>query len=132
MVSLSRDGYEKSDVIQMPIGEPIVEMKGVRISYGKNSVLGDWQQATNGSPKEGLYWNVHRGQRWGIFGANGSGKTTLLSLVTSDHPQTYSAPIKLFNDQDYHSLAYLELQSSISSRAWATHHQRYTLFSQRD
>jgi len=96
MVSLSRDGYEKSDVIQMPIGEPIVEMEGVRISYGKNSVLGDWQQATNGSPKEGLYWNVHRGQRWGIFGANGSGKTTLLSLVTSDHPQTYSAPIKLF------------------------------------
>ncbi|KAF4545951.1 ABC transporter-like protein [Lasiodiplodia theobromae] len=25
-----------------------------------------------------------------------SGKTTLLSLITSDHPQTYSAPVKLF------------------------------------
>lgn len=93
---LSRDGYEKSDATQVPIGEPIVEMEGVRISYGKNSVLGDWRQTANGSSKEGLYWNVHRGQRWGVFGANGSGKTTLLSLVTSDHPQTYSAPVKLF------------------------------------
>ena len=27
---------------------------------------------------------------------SGSGKTTLLSLITSDHPQTYSAPIRLF------------------------------------
>ncbi|KAF2855837.1 ABC transporter-like protein [Plenodomus tracheiphilus IPT5] len=93
---LSRDGYEKLDTTQVPVGEPIVEMEGVRISYGKNSVLGDWHQDINGTPRQGLHWNVHRGQRWGIFGANGSGKTTLLSLVTSDHPQTYSAPVKLF------------------------------------
>ncbi|KAH9882130.1 hypothetical protein J1614_001302 [Plenodomus biglobosus] len=93
---LSRDGYEKLDTAQVLIGEPIVEMEGVHISYGKNSVLGDWQQDINGTSRQGLYWNVHRGQRWGIFGANGSGKTTLLSLVTSDHPQTYSAPVKLF------------------------------------
>ncbi|KAI8942724.1 hypothetical protein NX059_000772 [Plenodomus lindquistii] len=93
---LSRDGYERIDTTSVPTGEPIVEMEGVRISYGKNSVLGDWQQDNNGTPEEGLHWTVHRGQRWGIFGANGSGKTTLLSLVTSDHPQTYSAPVKLF------------------------------------
>jgi ABC-type molybdenum transport system ATPase subunit/photorepair protein PhrA len=94
--ALSRDGYEKTDKLSVPTGEPVVEMEGVRIKYGGNSVLGEWQQDVDGAKKEGLYWDVRRGQRWGIFGANGSGKTTLLSLVTSDHPQTYSAPVKLF------------------------------------
>jgi ABC-type molybdenum transport system ATPase subunit/photorepair protein PhrA len=93
---LSRDGYTRIDNNSVPIGEPIVEMEGVRITYGSNSVLGDWQQDVNGTKQDGFYFNIHRGQRWGIFGANGSGKTTLLSLVTSDHPQTYSAPVKLF------------------------------------
>ncbi|KAL6710066.1 hypothetical protein ACN47E_009857 [Coniothyrium glycines] len=93
---LSRDGYEKDDPLSVNIGEPIVEMEGVKIAYGTNSVLGDWQESFKDSVRNGLWWNVQRGQRWGIFGANGSGKTTLLSLVTSDHPQTYSAPIKLF------------------------------------
>jgi ABC-type molybdenum transport system ATPase subunit/photorepair protein PhrA len=94
--ALSRDGYENVDKSSVPIGEPVVEMEGVRIKYGGNSVLGEWQQDVDGTKKEGLYWDVRRGQRWGVFGANGSGKTTLLSLVTSDHPQTYSAPVKLF------------------------------------
>ncbi|KAF3044091.1 hypothetical protein E8E12_009366 [Didymella heteroderae] len=94
--ALSRDGYKKVDDAQVPVGEPIVEMQGVNIKYGANSVLGEWKQNVNGEEKEGLFWEVHRGQRWGIFGANGSGKTTLISLVTSDHPQTYSAPVKLF------------------------------------
>ncbi|KAF2631074.1 ABC transporter-like protein [Macroventuria anomochaeta] len=94
--ALSRDGYKKVDDTQVPVGEPIVEMQGVNIKYGANSVLGEWKQNVNGEERDGLYWNVHRGQRWGIFGANGSGKTTLISLVTSDHPQTYSAPVKLF------------------------------------
>lgn len=85
---VSRDGYSQVDVSSNLIGEPIVEMEGVRIAYSSTSVLGDWQ--------DGLHFTIHRGQRWGIFGANGSGKTTLLSLVTSDHPQTYSAPVKLF------------------------------------
>ncbi|KAL5114820.1 hypothetical protein ACEQ8H_007313 [Pleosporales sp. CAS-2024a] len=85
---LSCDGYPRIDDTSVPTGEAIVEMDGVRISYGNNSVLGDWPG--------GLHLKIHRGQRWGIFGANGSGKTTLLSLVTSDHPQTYSAPVKLF------------------------------------
>lgn len=93
---LSRDGFEKVDSSTANIGEPVVEMEGVRIKYGPNSVLGDWTQDVDGVQKDGLWMNIHRGQRWGIFGANGSGKTTLLSLVTSDHPQTYSAPVKLF------------------------------------
>lgn len=94
--ALSRDGFEKVDQLPANIGEPIVEMEGVRIKYGPNSVLGEWQQNVDGKQKDGLWMNIHRGQRWGIFGANGSGKTTLLSLVTSDHPQTYSAPVKIF------------------------------------
>lgn len=93
---LSCDGYEKLDKTSPKIREPIVEMEGVRVKYGTNSVLGDWQQDVDGSEKDGLWWTVRRGERWGIFGANGSGKTTLLSLVTSDHPQTYSAPVKIF------------------------------------
>ncbi|KAF1919714.1 hypothetical protein BDU57DRAFT_554904 [Ampelomyces quisqualis] len=94
---LSRDGFRKIDNSSISTGEPIVEMQGVRISYGSNSVLGDWQQRDNNDNlQSGLYFTIRRGQRWGIFGANGSGKTTLLSLVTSDHPQTYSAPVKLF------------------------------------
>lgn len=94
--ALSRDGFEKVDNSPPIIGEPIVELEGVRIKYGPTSVLGDWQQDVDGEQRYGLWMNIHRGQRWGIFGANGSGKTTLLSLVTSDHPQTYSAPVKLF------------------------------------
>lgn len=97
---LSRDGYEKFDAsigAGKSTGEAMVEMEGVRIRYGENAVLGDWEQEVDhGIYKDGLWWTVRRGQRWGIFGANGSGKTTLLALVSSDHPQTYSAPVKLF------------------------------------
>ncbi|KAK3398845.1 P-loop containing nucleoside triphosphate hydrolase protein [Sordaria brevicollis] len=69
-------------------GEPLVEMQGVTVRYGTKTVLGNW-------PK-GLHWTVRRGSRWGVFGPNGSGKTTIVSLLCSDHPQTYSLPIKLF------------------------------------
>ena len=43
-----------------------------------------------------LTWTIRRGDRWGLFGPNGSGKTTLLSLLTCDHPQSYSQPIHIF------------------------------------
>ncbi|OJD40706.1 abc transporter [Diplodia corticola] len=86
----TRDGISYYDTKRYLPGETIIEMKGVQIKYNdsENPVLGDW--------RGGLYWEVRRGQRWGVFGPNGSGKTTLLSLITSDHPQTYSAPVKLF------------------------------------
>ncbi|KAI9713605.1 MAG: hypothetical protein M1820_000988 [Bogoriella megaspora] len=78
------------------LGEPVIEMQGVKVKYSERCVLGKWQQNVDGQVKEGLWWTVQKGQRWGIFGANGSGKTTLLSLITSDHPQTYLAPLRLF------------------------------------
>ncbi|KAM0717600.1 hypothetical protein Q7P37_007452 [Cladosporium fusiforme] len=90
---LSRDGFLKHSP-SLPKGEALVELNGVRVSYGSNTVLGAWQQSDASSP--GLWWKLHRGQRCGIFGPNGSGKTTMLSLITSDHPQTYGLPVKLF------------------------------------
>jgi ABC-type molybdenum transport system ATPase subunit/photorepair protein PhrA len=98
---ISRDGLPEIH-LPLPTGEALVEMQGVKVSYGakdestKRTVLGNWSESTNGTEKEGLWWNVRRGERWGVFGPNGSGKTTLLSLITSDHPQTYGLPIKLF------------------------------------
>lgn len=93
---LSRDGYELQDVEVQKIGEALVEMEGARVAYGDKAVLGNWTQEVNGVEKEGVWWTVRRGERWGIFGPNGSGKTTILSLICSDHPQTYSLPIRLF------------------------------------
>ena len=96
---VSRDGLLQYAPSSTP-GEPIVQMEGVKVSYGpsdspaRQTVLGDWQQSGETSP--GLHWTISRNQRIGVFGPNGSGKTTLLSLITSDHPQTYSLPIKLF------------------------------------
>ena len=65
--TLSRDGHQDTDDSVPDIGEAIVEMQGVRIAYGQNSVLGDWQQDVDGSSQSGLHWNVHRNQRWGIL-----------------------------------------------------------------
>lgn len=79
-----------------PAAEPLVEMDGCRVRYGDKMALGNWTRDTSQGPKEGLYWTVRRGERWGVFGSNGSGKTTIVSLLCSDHPQTYSLPIKLF------------------------------------
>ena len=93
------DGSETFDT-----DECVIEMKDVHISYGEKEVLGDWVASVpkgNGfgadNPRRGLWWTVKRGERWGIFGPNGSGKTTLISLICSDHPLSYSLPIKIFD-----------------------------------
>ncbi|KAI1178827.1 ABC transporter [Nemania sp. FL0916] len=78
------------------IGEPIVEMNGCQVQYRGQVAVGNWKEQVNGKEREGLTWSIRRGERWGVFGPNGSGKTTLVSLICSDHPQTYSLPIKLF------------------------------------
>jgi ABC-type molybdenum transport system ATPase subunit/photorepair protein PhrA len=95
-IPLSRDGYELKDTDQRKFGEALVEMEGARVTYGTKAVLGNWTQEVVGKSKDGLWWTIKRGERWGIFGPNGSGKTTILSLICSDHPQTYSLPIRLF------------------------------------
>ena len=92
---VSKDGFQQTSPALVP-REAVVEMLGVKVAYGDRTVLGDWEQAHDGEQRPGLWWSLHRGQRYGIFGPNGSGKTTMLSLITSDHPQTYSLPIKLF------------------------------------
>ena len=99
-------------------GEPLIEMDGVRVQYGDKAVLGDWKQPVQGEEKDGLHWTVRRGQRWAILGANGSGKTTLLSLITSDHPQAYALPIKVFGrsrlpEPGQPGLSLFELQSRL-------------------
>lgn len=78
------------------LGEPLVEMQGCQVRYGDKIALGNWSEQRDGEEERGLYWTVRRGERWGVFGPNGSGKTTIVSLLCSDHPQTYSLPIKLF------------------------------------
>lgn len=77
-------------------GEPLVEMDGCRVQYSGKVALGNWTEEKDGKTVAGLHWTVRRGERWGVFGPNGSGKTTIVSLLCSDHPQTYSLPIKLF------------------------------------
>lgn len=79
-----------------PKGDPVVQMDGCEVKYGDKIALGNWTQSTPAGEKPGLHWTVRRGDRWAVFGPNGSGKTTLVSLLCSDHPQTYSLPIRLF------------------------------------
>lgn len=78
------------------LGEPLIEMDGCQVKYGDKISLGNWAEEIDGKIVHGLNWTVRRGERWGVFGPNGSGKTTIVSLLCSDHPQTYSLPIKLF------------------------------------
>ncbi|KAL8707625.1 MAG: hypothetical protein Q9220_007363 [cf. Caloplaca sp. 1 TL-2023] len=94
---LSREGLPLHESHPPPMGEPVVEMSDVRVCYGEKVVLGNWNETMNGETRHGLNWTVRRGERWGVFGPNGSGKTTLISLICSDHPQSYSLPIRLFS-----------------------------------
>lgn len=71
---------------------PLIQMTNLQLSYGPRRILGH----SNNNPSAGLTWTVTRGSRWGLFGPNGSGKTTLISLITSDHPQAYSLPVRVF------------------------------------
>ncbi|KXX78635.1 putative molybdenum transport ATP-binding protein ModF [Madurella mycetomatis] len=89
-------GVEERPAVGRHLGEPLVEMDGCKVRYGDKVVLGNWTEERDGKSVTGLRWTVRRGERWAVFGPNGSGKTTIVSLLCSDHPQSYSLPIKLF------------------------------------
>ena len=95
-ISFAQDSAEGTTGAKQSLGEPIIEMDGCKVQYGDKVALGNWTEERDGKPAAGLHWTVRRGERWGVFGPNGSGKTTIVSLLCSDHPQTYSLPIKLF------------------------------------
>lgn len=65
-------------------GDPVVEMRNVRVAYGEAVIL------------DGLNWNVRHGENWAVVGPNGSGKSTLLSLITGDNLQVYANQVSLF------------------------------------
>ena len=67
----SIEGLRSRDREVPVIGEPLVEMSGVIVKYGDKKVLGDWTQIIDGQPKDGMWWQICRGQRWGVFGPNG-------------------------------------------------------------
>ncbi|EXJ84678.1 hypothetical protein A1O3_05348 [Capronia epimyces CBS 606.96] len=80
---------------ERPLGEPLIELHSVVVKYGDKTVLGH-PPAQPGFSEPGLNLAIRQGTRLALLGPNGSGKTTLLSLLTSDHPQSYSLPIKFF------------------------------------
>ena len=77
------------------LGKPLIELSGVVVKYGSKTVLGH-PPAQNGYTEPGLHLIIRENTRLALLGPNGSGKTTLLSLLTSDHPHSYSLPIKFF------------------------------------
>ncbi|KAI9893797.1 MAG: hypothetical protein M1814_006014 [Vezdaea aestivalis] len=109
------------------VTSPFVEMSGVKVSYGERAVLGNWKiESMRSGYGEGIWWKVKRMDRWAIFGPNGSGKTTLLSLLCSDHPQSYSLPIKIFGrsrlpEQGTPGISIFEIQSQIGQSSPEIH-----------
>ncbi len=72
---ISRDGFplvDKQPQHPTDENEPLIEMEKVHINYGHKQVLGGWKEKVNGVEREGLWWTIRRGERWGVFGANGN------------------------------------------------------------
>jgi ABC-type molybdenum transport system ATPase subunit/photorepair protein PhrA len=84
-----------SSLSSSSLGKPLIELYGVVVKYGSKTVLGH-PPPQKGKRGPGLHLTIHENTRLALLGPNGSGKTTLLSLLTSDHPHSYSLPIKFF------------------------------------
>jgi molybdate transport system ATP-binding protein len=65
-------------------GEPLVELRAVRVQYGAKVIL------------DGVDWVVRAGEHWALVGPNGAGKSALLSLVIGDNPLAYANDVRLF------------------------------------
>ncbi|KAF6746759.1 P-loop containing nucleoside triphosphate hydrolase protein [Ephemerocybe angulata] len=80
----------------------VVDMQGINVVYqGKRKVLDD------------VSWQIRQGERWHLQGSNGSGKTTLLSLLTGDHPQSYTQKHLLLPSSTAHRQHELKLRKRI-------------------
>ncbi|EDQ98776.1 uncharacterized protein LACBIDRAFT_296753, partial [Laccaria bicolor S238N-H82] len=96
----------EKNVDEAKVGRVIVDLKGVGVKYGNRTVLKD------------ITWQIREGERWHLQGSNGSGKTTLLSLLTGDHPQSYT--------QAHLHLPSLSPASSSSPSSSSTTHPYHT------
>ncbi|OAG36166.1 hypothetical protein AYO21_09634 [Fonsecaea monophora] len=101
------------------LGDPLIELTSIVVQYGSKTVLGH-PPPQPGHSTPGLNMTIYAGTRLALLGPNGSGKTTLLSLLTSDHPQSYSLPIKFFGrtrlpdpERGVSGLSLWEIQSRI-------------------
>jgi molybdate transport system ATP-binding protein len=66
------------------MGNPLVEFKGVSVSYEERCIL------------KNINWQINKGEFWQLIGPNGSGKSTLLSMITGDNPKAYNQNLVLF------------------------------------
>lgn len=71
----SREGLPRRGESAGSEGEPIVEMRDIRVQYGHKVVLGNWQEVIDGEQRQGFNWTVRRGQRWVVCGLNGKTAT---------------------------------------------------------
>lgn len=61
---------------------PLIEMQGVQLRYGQGKhVLGGGMQDVDGERRDGLWWELRPGDRWGLFGPNG--KHLLLGCLSN-------------------------------------------------
>ncbi|KAH6910357.1 P-loop containing nucleoside triphosphate hydrolase protein [Coprinopsis sp. MPI-PUGE-AT-0042] len=87
-------------------GKTVARLQGVNVKYGPRHVL------------NGINWEIRQGDRWHLQGANGSGKTTLLSMLTGDHPQSYT--------QSHLQLPGIAPEGSSAHPAWELKHRKRT------
>ncbi|KAH9174354.1 P-loop containing nucleoside triphosphate hydrolase protein [Lactarius sanguifluus] len=124
--SRSKEAPRSTSPVQIPSLEAkvLVDMQNVNVRYHERHVLKD------------INWTIRSGDRWHLQGTNGSGKTTLLSVLTGDHPQSYTqrsptSALTLFGSaRRAHATAYLRTRIGVVSpelyNAWprAARHER--------